>query len=153
MVDLKLEAVVLEDAPQLAELRVQAMRPGLERVGRFEPERAKQRLLADFVAEYTRHIVVDGLRAGFVVLRPKADDLLLDHFYLHPDFQHCGIGAAALAMLLDEADVLGKTMHVGALRDSDANRFYVRHGFILREAAEFDNYYVRYPQVKKLRQS
>jgi len=37
-------------------------------------------------------------------------------------------------------------MRVGALRDSDSNRFYARHGFQLVERGEFDNYYVRSSQ-------
>ena len=32
---------------------------------------------------------------------------------------------------------------VGALRESDSNRFYQRHGFRLVEQGEFDNYYLR----------
>ncbi|WP_081012134.1 GNAT family acetyltransferase, partial [Pseudomonas syringae group genomosp. 3] len=29
------------------------------------------------------------------------------------------------------------------LKESDSNRFYLRHGFQLVESGEFDNYYVR----------
>ncbi|MFZ6723189.1 GNAT family N-acetyltransferase [Undibacterium sp. Ji49W] len=142
---LTLEFAKLENATELAELRVLAMRPSLEKIGRFNAERARQRLLGNFVAEYTRLIKLDGLLAGFLVQRPQDNDLLLDHFYLHPDFQQRGLGSAAIELVLAEADALGKIIHVGALRDSDANRFYLRHGFVLREVAEFDNYYLRYP--------
>ncbi|MFZ6777684.1 GNAT family N-acetyltransferase [Undibacterium sp. Ji83W] len=149
--NLKLEPGTLDDAAHLAELRALAMRPSLERVGRFDAERARQRLLQNFTAEYTRLIKQDGLLAGFLVLRPQDKDLLLDHFYLHPDFQQRGLGSATMELVLAEADTLGKIIHVGALRDSDANRFYLRHGFVLREVAEFDNYYLRYPQHVPLR--
>ncbi|MFZ6641137.1 hypothetical protein ACO0LL_15415 [Undibacterium sp. TC4M20W] len=88
--NLKLEPCTLNDAAQLAELRGIAMRPSLERIGRFDAERARQRLLQNFAAEYTRLIKLDGLLAGFLVLRPQDKDLLLDHFYLHPDFQQRG---------------------------------------------------------------
>ncbi|MFZ6871529.1 GNAT family N-acetyltransferase [Undibacterium sp. Di27W] len=145
--NLKLEPCTPNDAAQLAELRVLAMRPSLERIGRFDTERARQRLLQNFVAECTRLIKLDGLLAGFLVLRPKDNDLLLDHFYLHPDFQQRGLGSAVIKLVLAEADAMGKIIHVGALRDSDANRFYIRHGFVLREITEFDNYYLRYPQA------
>ena len=145
--NLKLEPCTLDDAAQLAEIRALAMRPSLERIGRFDAERARQRLLQNFTAEYTRLIKLDGSLAGFLVLRPQDNDLLLDHFYLHPDFQQRGLGSAAIELVLAEADVLGKIIHVGALRDSDANRFYLRHGFVLREVTEFDNYYLRYPQA------
>lgn len=143
---LTLEIARAEDATELAELRVLAMRPSLEKIGRFDAERARQRLLGNFAAEYTRLIKLDGLLAGFLVQRPQENDLLLDHFYLHPDFQQRGLGSAAMKLVLAEADAIGKIIHVGALRDSDANRFYLRHGFVLREVAEFDNYYLRYPQ-------
>jgi GNAT superfamily N-acetyltransferase len=149
--NLKLEACTLDDAAQLAELRVLAMRPSLERIGRFDAERARQRLLQNFAAEYTRLIKHDGMLAGFLVLRPQDNDLLLDHLYLHPDFHQRGLGSAVIELVLTEADELGKIIHVGALRDSDANRFYLRHGFVLREVAEFDNYYLRYPQADSRR--
>jgi len=32
---------------------------------------------------------------------------------------------------------------MGALKDSDANRFYARRGFVLVEQSEWDLYYVR----------
>jgi hypothetical protein len=35
------------------------------------------------------------------------------------------------------------SLRVGVLRESDANRFYQRHGFELVDAGEWDNYYVR----------
>jgi len=144
---LTLEPCTPDDAAHLAELRVLAMRPSLERIGRFDKERARQRLLVNFAAEYTRLIKQDGLLAGFLLLRPQDHDLLLDHFYLHPDFQQRGLGSAVIALVLAEADKLGKIIHVGALRGSNANRFYLRHGFVLREVAEFDNYYLRYRQA------
>ncbi|BBB63861.1 GNAT family acetyltransferase [Undibacterium sp. KW1] len=149
--NLKLEACTLNDAAQLAELRVLAMRPSLERIGRFDAKRARQRLLQNFSTEYTRLIKLDGMLAGFLVLRPQDKDLLLDHFYLHPDFQQRGLGSAVIELVLAEADELGKIIHVGVLRDSDANRFYLRHSFVLREVGEFDNYYLRYPQADSRR--
>ncbi|MFZ6735163.1 GNAT family N-acetyltransferase [Undibacterium sp. Ji42W] len=144
--NLKLEACTINDAVQLAELRVLAMRPSLERIGRFDAERARQRLLQNFAAQFTRLIKLHDLLAGFVVLRPQDNDLLLDHLYLHPDFQQRGLGSAVIELVLAEADELGKIIHVGALRYSGANRFYLVHGFVLHEVAEFDNYYLRYPQ-------
>jgi len=45
-----------------------------------------------------------------------------------------------------EAVALSLPVKVGALRGSDANRFYARHGFQLIEHGEFDNYYLRQPR-------
>jgi GNAT superfamily N-acetyltransferase len=131
------------DAEALVRLRIMAMRESLERIGRFDPVRARERFLSTFRPQYTRHILVDGERAGFVVVRPDGDGLLLDHFYIDPRFQNRGVGASVLAMVFAEADAGRAPLRVGALRDSDANRFYLRHGFALVKEDEWDKYYVR----------
>lgn len=131
------------DAESLAELRVQAMRPSLEPIGRFDPQRARQRFLGSFDAELTRWIWADGVRAGFVVLRPQSGAWLLDHLCLHSGHQGQGIGSAVMRQVMAEADAAGAALRVGALRGSDANRFYLRHGFLQVEEGEHDLYYVR----------
>jgi GNAT superfamily N-acetyltransferase len=138
-----LEPASDDDASALADLRVLAMRESLERVGRFDAARARQRLLAEYSAPHTRHICRDGRRVGFVVVRPQADGLLLDHLYVTPDEQGRGIGAAVLEKIFAEADASGGSLRVGALKGSDSNRFYSSRGFVLVEVAEWDNYYVR----------
>jgi ribosomal protein S18 acetylase RimI-like enzyme len=130
------------DAEQLASARVIAMRESLERIGRFNPQRARERFLANFSPSHTRHIVHDGQRVGFIVVREDGRDLLLDHLYIRPESQSLGIGTAVLSQLFFEAKAQGKAIRVGALRESASNRFYERHGFQLIERAEFDNYYV-----------
>ena len=148
MTDLLVTLVPAEqkEAAALAELRVLAMRPSLERIGRFDPERARDRFLSSYEPRFTRHIEVDGVRVGFVVVRPQAEGWLLDHFYIHPDHQDRGIGATVLLYIFREADQAGQPIRVGALRGSDSNRFYVRHGFRLVEEAEWDLYYIRDPE-------
>lgn len=142
----KLELASDADAESLAELRALAMRESLERVGRFDAQRVRERLLAEFSAAHTQHVVCDGRRVGFVVVRPHADGLLLDHLYVTPEVQRSGIGASVLARVFALADRAGQALRVGALKESDANRFYLRHGFELVEVGEWDNYYVRKPR-------
>jgi len=131
------------DAEALVELRIVAMRESLERIGRFDPERARERFLSTFQPQYTRCILVDGERAGFVVVKPLDDGLLLDHLYIDPRFQNRGVGGNVLATVFAEADATHVPLRVGALRGSDSNRFYLRHGFALVKEDEWDNYYVR----------
>ena len=134
------------DADALATLRVEAMRESLQRVGRFDEARARARLLDAFTPGATLKIVEGDAVAGFVVLRRDAQGLLLDHLYIRPSHQNLGIGGAVLRRVFAEADAQGLEVRVGALRESDANRFYVRHGFALVRQAEFDNHYVRRPR-------
>ena len=120
------------------------MRESLEHLGRFDPQRARLRFLAGFDPAHTRHLRVDGERAGFVVLRPNGqDELLLDHLYVLPHQQGRGVGAAVLREVFAQADASASRVRVGALRESAANRFYARHGFVLVERGEWDNYYLR----------
>lgn len=136
------------DLDGLVALRVEAMRDSLERIGRFDPLRAGERLRSSFAPESTRHILTAGERVGFVVVKPREGVLLLDHLYLRPAFQGRGIGARVLAMVFDEADVLGLAIQVGALKESDSNRFYLRHGFTQTRVDEWDIYYVRRQQPR-----
>src|SRR5947208_2986083 len=88
--------VVDADFDRLADLRVAAMRESLELVGRFHPERARERLRSTFNPEYTRAIFFDGVMVGFYAACPSSEGLRLDHMYIHPDFQSHGIGGAVL---------------------------------------------------------
>lgn len=143
---LTLQPAVAADAEALAELRVIAMRESLERVGRFDPERARQRLLSAFDAGCTWHLTTGAQRVGFVVLRREAAAWVLDHLYLHPAHQGRGLGGTVLRWLFAQADATGLPVRLGALRESDANRFYQRHGFVLQAETDWDNHYERAPQ-------
>ena len=131
------------DFEALVALRIDAMRESLQRIGRFDPDRARERFRSGFSPAHTQHIVVDGARVGFLVTRPLVEHLQLDHLYIRPDHQGRGIGAWVLQRVFAQADALGLAVKVGALRGSDSNRFYARHGFEPVEQGEFDNYYVR----------
>jgi GNAT superfamily N-acetyltransferase len=140
---IELLPVTEDDAEALVQLRIAAMRDSLERLGRFDAQRARERFLSGFVPRFTRHIVREGVPVGFVVVRPIDDGVLLDHLYVHPNYQNMGIGRLVLRKVLAEADRHNQCVRVGALKGSDSNRFYVRHGFNLVDVAEWDNYYVR----------
>lgn len=138
-----------DDAEALVALRIAAMRESLERIGRFDPTRARERFLTGFAPEATQHILWHGARVGFYVVKPAEGDgpwLLLDHLYIQPGHQGHGIGAAVLSHVFALADATGQPLRVGALKGSDSNRFYQRHGFVLVEQGEFDNYYARLAQ-------
>ena len=133
------------DADVLVDIRIAGMRESLERIGRFNPQRARERLLAPFVPSLCRFIDVDGARVGFILIRPQEDHWLLDHLYILPNHQGKGIGAAVLRDVYKDVDAHHMEIRLGALRGSDSNRFYQRHGFLQISEAEWDIYYVRKP--------
>ena len=141
--DLLLLPVSEDDFEDLLALRIAAMRERLSRIGRFDPMRARERFQNGFSPENTRHVVVFGSRVGFVTVRSCDDGLLLDHLYVLPSFQGRGIGALVLASIFKLADSGSRQVRVGALKESDSNRFYERHGFKMVSESEWDNYYVR----------
>jgi GNAT superfamily N-acetyltransferase len=138
------EDALPSDGEALAAIRIEAMHESLERIGRFNLQRARERFLSGFSASHTQHILLAGRRVGFFVVKPQEDGLLLDHLYIRPGCQGQGIGAAVLAEVFARAELASCPVYVGALRESGSNRFYARHGFILVERTEFDNYYVRH---------
>jgi len=137
------EDALASDAETLADIRVEAMQESLERIGRFDPLRARDRFLSGFSPALTRHIVFAGKRVGFFVVRRESDGLKLDHLYIRPSHQGRGIGSAVLKVVFAQADHENCPVRVGALKASNSNNFYMRHGFVLIEQAEFDNYYIR----------
>ena len=132
-----------EDFEALLALRMAAMRESLQRLGRFDPERARERLGRAFEPSHTRHILQAGERVGFVVVLPRADHLVLDHLYVAPQAQGLGIGSWVMAQVLADADRRRLPVRVTALKLSDANRFYQRHGFELQHESPWDLHYLR----------
>ncbi|HZE33386.1 MAG TPA: GNAT family N-acetyltransferase [Actinoallomurus sp.] len=117
------------DVEAIAELRATVMRPDLERLGRFDEHRVRQRLRDSFSSQHTSIIVADGAFAGCVAVRPAEDGRWLEHFYLAPGLQGRGLGSAVLRRLLKQTDADGALVRLNVLRGSAARRLYERHGF------------------------
>jgi GNAT superfamily N-acetyltransferase len=135
-----------EDLERLVALRVVAMRPALERIGRFDPERARRRLIEQYLPEHTRLIWVGEAFAGCVAFAPAGPRRrLMQHFYLDPAWSGRGLGSAVMAALMAEADTQGLTVALTVVRESDANRFYPRFGFVETGRDAVDIFYERTP--------
>ncbi len=139
------------DFEALLGLRLRAMRQSLERLGRYDEQRARERLAAGFDPSHTQHIMVDGRRAGFIVLKALSHVLRLDHLYIDPPLQQHGIGHDVLVWVCACADRQQVPVELCALKGSDANRFYLRHGFVATGEGEWDIDYVRLPQWPSVR--
>jgi GNAT superfamily N-acetyltransferase len=135
--------VSLDDFDELVALRIAAMRESLERVGRFDPTRARERLRKTFVPAHTFIFSLDEQRIGFYAFRPEPGTFYLDHLYVHPVAQRQGIGSFVMSRLITQASANQMPIRVGALRNSASNRFYQRHGFAPEREDEWDIYYVR----------
>ena len=135
------------DFETLLALRIRTLRASLERLGRFDPQRAAQRFRATFRAADTRRIWVrrrvGGEVAGCVGFWCEPGAMRVEHFYIDAAYQRRGLGAAVLGRLFNEALPAVTCFRVSALRGSGANRFYERHGFVSVSEGEWDIDYER----------
>lgn len=133
------------DIEAIAELRAVVMRPDLERLGRFDEHRVRQRLRDGFSSQHTSVILADGGFAGCVTVRPVEDGRWLEHFYLDPGLQGRGLGSAVLRALLRRSDADGVPVRLKVLQGSAARRLYERHGFTVESQDPIDVSMVRRP--------
>jgi GNAT superfamily N-acetyltransferase len=133
-----------DDFEPLLALRHAAMRESLERLGRFDPDRARARFRASFSPRHTVLVHEGGAVVGCVTVRPLEDDAVwVEHLYLHPSQQGRGLGGQVMRKILDDADARGRTVRLAVLVQSDANRFYERLGFVETHREAWDIYYER----------
>jgi ribosomal protein S18 acetylase RimI-like enzyme len=139
-----LEPVTDADFEPLLVLRIATMRESLERLGRFDAVRARERFRQTFRPADTRQIVVGGRPVGCVAFWLEAEHAMrVEHFYIDVAYQRRGLGGSVLAALFASAPASTRVFRVGALRESDADRFYRRHGFVTVWETQFDIAYER----------
>ena len=106
-----LAPVVESDFDDMVALRIDALRESLERLGRYDPSRARARLADGFAPQHMHHIEVDDQRIGFVTLRPddtaQPPSLRLNHLYIRPGAQRRGTGEWVLKWAKRQAVVAG----------------------------------------------
>lgn len=143
MADWRLRAASASDVEAIAEVRAVVLRADLERLGRYDEHRVRQRLRDGFDPAHTWVIEVGGAFAGCVALRPDGDTRWLEHFYLVPRHQGRGIGSDVLRELLERCDRSGSPVRLNVLRGSAARRLYERHGFTVETEDPVDVFMVR----------
>lgn len=133
------------DFEPLLALRIDVMREHLERVFRYDPDRARGYFREAFDEPGMRLILVGGERAGCVGFRIGADEIKLDSFYLDRRHHNTGLGTTILKTLLAEADALRLPVRLEVLNGSKADRIYLRHGFLKLSADDIEGCYERLP--------
>jgi GNAT superfamily N-acetyltransferase len=142
--------VVPGDFEALLALRIRAMRPSLEALGRFTPERARERLAGSFRPQHMHHLVLGGERVGCVTLTHEVGALRLDHLYVEPAHQRRGLGQWVLDWACSQADQRQEPLLLTALQGSDAIRLYQRNGFAETGREGVDVHHRRAPAADPL---
>ncbi|MDR6689264.1 GNAT superfamily N-acetyltransferase [Microbacterium sp. 1154] len=143
--DIRLRPSMPGDIEWLVELRAEVLRADLERLGRYDEHRVRERMRAGFRPEFTRVIVVDGADAGSITVRPDGASRCIEHFYLASALQGRGVGGEVLGRVLAEPHD-GPT-RLNVLQGSPARRLYERAGFTLDSETEVDVFLSRAPRA------
>ncbi|MES5819900.1 GNAT family N-acetyltransferase [Streptomyces sp. RG80] len=146
MTDWDLRPASATDVEAIVELRAVVMWPDLERLGRYDEHRVRQRLRDSFAPEHAWIIEVGGEFAGCVALRPAQDAHWLEHFFVAPRLQGSGVGSAVLRRLLERCDREGILVRLNVLQGSAARRLYERYGFTVESEDPVDVFMVRKPE-------
>ncbi|MEU9299451.1 GNAT family N-acetyltransferase [Streptomyces sp. NPDC048269] len=141
--DIEVRAPRDGDVEVVAELRADVMRADLERLGRYDDQRVRQRLRETFSVEHSFVLVARGQVVGCFTVRPDGGGLLLEHFYLAAEHQGRGIGSRVLRGVLARADAQGMTVRLNVLRGSAAQALYERYGFVVEAQDAVDVFMAR----------
>ena len=124
-----LRALAPADTDWLVTLKEAALGPDLERLGVWDPQRSRHRLLAELAPTSTWVVALVGQPVGSIALRPADEEQWLQHFFVLPEHQGRGLGSAVLGHLLERrADP--RPLRLLALRGSRSLPLYARHGFV-----------------------
>jgi len=143
LANLQFTPATASDFERLVDIRLISMRPSLEALGRFNPERARARFAGEFAPEHTTLVFDQDRLIGCYALIPKQDQLYLGHFYLLPEHQGQGFGRYMLLRAIDIADNATKDMVLIVLNQSPAQAFYVKYGFVVVSSDEVETLMLR----------
>jgi hypothetical protein len=73
---------IASDIETLVSIRIASMKESLENIGRFDPQRARERLVENFRPEDTTLVIADGKVIGFYATLQQEYALKLEHFYI-----------------------------------------------------------------------
>ena len=127
-----------DDFDMLVALRIRAMKPSLEKIGRFDVTRATERFRKSFIPDQTTIALKDGELFGFYMVIERDDELFLNHLYIDPQYQGKRIGTKLLNQVKDMARSSNKGIKLEALKESRSNSFYVSNGFIKIGESEWE---------------
>lgn len=117
----------------MADLKADAMRADLARLGHWDRGEARRRFLRAFVPPNTSVVLVAHAIAGCIAVRSETRASWIEHFYLRSEFRGRGLGDQVLQHIMSLRED-GRPFMLAVNRGSRARSLYERHGFtFLRE--------------------
>jgi GNAT superfamily N-acetyltransferase len=129
------------DFEDLLHIRILCMKESLEAIGRFDLNRARERLMNSFEADRAKYIYVNNEKVGFYSLSESDAEIKIEHLYVRPEFQNMGIGRKVIDEIKSQARNARKNIILFALIMSKSNEFYKANQFVCIRNDEWDNLY------------
>lgn len=124
-----LRAATASDAGWMADLKAEAMRADLARLGYWDPDWARQRFLDAYAPANTSVVITGEQVAGCIAVRGEAGAWWIEHFYLRGQAQGRGLGGQVLRHVIAAHDD-GRPFRLALDRGSRVRALYERHGFV-----------------------
>jgi GNAT superfamily N-acetyltransferase len=93
----------------------------------------------------------NGRDIGTIEIRRNEQELVLNEFYLLPDFQRRGIGTRLLAGVCEESDRKGLPVALKVLKNNPAKALYDRSGFVVTGETRTHHLMTRPPMAGKMK--
>ena len=118
------------------DVKKQALGPYIKQVWGWDEEIQVVFFEKEFNPSLLEIITYENQNIGTIEVLFNSERILINKFYILPDFQGHGIGSKILKDEIANARKRGLCLRLGVLRINPAVRFYERHGFTKVEENE-----------------
>ena len=121
------------------DVKKQALGPYITQVWGWDEELQQAFHRREFDSTRLQIITRDGHDIGTIEILTNSERILINMFYILPEFQNQGIGSKLVRDILDTAQRQSLRVRLAVLKINPARRFYERHGF--RKVEETDTHW------------
>lgn len=118
-----------EDFSFAEAIYIDAMRPLMQKLARWNEAERRAALRRSFKAADTSIVILDGRDIGWMQISERDTDYNLAQLQLLDDYCGLGIGTRLIGVLLDKAAREGRTVSLSVIRINRAIGLYKRLGF------------------------
>jgi GNAT superfamily N-acetyltransferase len=112
-------------------LYLATMRPYTEELMVWDEVKQRNSFEALWQAESVRMVTFQRKVIGWLQVAENQTEVLLQQFFISPEYQGRGIGTVVLDRLLLEWDLRKKPIKLTVLKNNPARRLYERRGFVV----------------------
>src|SRR5262245_16546411 len=119
-----------------------------EAFGSWDSDNQRRRSDESFNLATYSLVMVDGVRAGLLVVEGRSSEVFLSKIFLLPAFQGRGIGTVLIGQLIDRANAEHKPLRLRVLRvNAAAHRLYERLGLVVVHSTADHDYLEHRPEL------